>query len=103
MKHTDQTIEAEIVEIDGLPVVPRAVREEKTPEGWLDWRSLQGRVMKLDSRWWPLWLVLGATALVLVVAIGMCAAVMFALYLIVKFSLMALASVLFPPAQPHRR
>ncbi len=103
MSESDQVIEAEVVEIDGLPVTPRAVQEEKTRENWRDWRGFQGRVMKLDSRWWPLWLLLGAVVLVLVVAIGMCVAVLFAFYLVVKYCLLALGSLLLPPAQPQRR
>ena len=103
MRESDQVIEAEVVEIDGLPVAPRAVHEEKSRDTWRNWRGLQGRVMKLDSRWWPLWLLLGAVVLVLVVAIGMCVAVLFAFYLVVKYCLLALGSLLLPPAQPQRR
>ena len=63
-------IEVEVVEIDGvLPPAPRAAAEARGD--WQDWRSWHGRVRRLDSRWWPLWVVLGIIAVALLVTVGL--------------------------------
>ena len=55
-----QAIEVEVVEIDGLAPAPRAepVPETQARPEWQDWQKWQGRMLKLVSRWWPLWVVL---------------------------------------------
>lgn len=66
-------IEVEVVEIDGItPAAPQASAEEKPqPRGdWQDWRQWQGRVTRLDSRWWPVWVFLGVIALALALTVG---------------------------------
>jgi hypothetical protein len=93
----EETIEVEVVEIDGVAVEPRPVRRE-TPDarGGIDWSVWQGRVKRLDARWWPLWLVLGFIALVVVVAVGMCAAVVIVTWRIFKAILRGFGSLLSP-------
>ena len=72
-------IEAEVLEIDG--VAPQAhPPEEPTPGGnWQDWRHWQGRARQLDSRWWPLWVVLGIIAVTLLLTVGLVLGVIFLL------------------------
>lgn len=71
-----QEIEVEVVEIDGAaPVVtrdPEPVRGERR-----DWRQWQGRVRRLDSRWWPLWVILGIIAIALALTVGVVVGVIF--------------------------
>ena len=66
-------IEVEVVEIDGVtPPAPQARAEESARQGgdWQDWRQWPGRVTRLDSRWWPLWVFLGIIALALALTVG---------------------------------
>lgn len=104
MSGSEQTIEAEVVEIDGVAVVPKPVREESAKGApWVRWGSLQGQVKRLDMRWWPLWLVLGFVALVVLVAAGMVAAVVFVTYWMIKGLLTGIAKLLFPSEGLQRR
>lgn len=102
MSGNEPTIEAEVVEIDGIAVEPRPVREEKGAD-WKGWSSWQGRVKRLDARWWPLWAVLGFIALVIAVAVGMCVAVVFVAYRIFKAIFNGLANLLFPSQELRGR
>ena len=93
----EQTIEVEVVEIDGIAVEPRPVRgETQNKRGRIDWTQWQGRVKRLDARWWPLWLALGFVVLVLAVAVGMCLAVVFVAWRIFKGLLNGIASLFRP-------
>ena len=97
MGGNDQIIEAEVVEIDGVAVEPRpARREAPRTRGRVDWTTWQGRVKRLDARWWPLWLVLGAIVLAIAVAVGMCFAVVFVAWRIFKGLLNGIASLFSP-------
>ena len=95
MGGNEPIIEAEVVEIDGIAVEPRPVRRE-TPDtrGRIDWSAWQGRVKRLDARWWPLWLVLGCIVLVVAVAVGMCVAVIYLAWRIFKSILQGFVSLL---------
>jgi hypothetical protein len=77
MTQQDKEIEVEVVEIDGVtPASGRKIRAadavdaETGNDEWRDWRHWQGRVRRLDSRWWPLWLILGVLALGLLATVG---------------------------------
>jgi hypothetical protein len=73
-------IEVEVVEIDGVaPAVTQAKTGEPAQQrgDWQDWRKWQGRVRKLDSRWWPLWVFLGVIAVALVLTVGLVIGVIF--------------------------
>lgn len=105
MNPEKQTIEAEVVEIDGIAVEPQPAG--KAPETqrarWNNWGHWQGRIKTLDARWWPLWAVLGFIALVLLVAIGMCAAVLAVTYWIFKSILIGIVSLIAPSRELQRR
>jgi hypothetical protein len=104
MSGSEPTIEAEVVEIDGVAVEPKPVREPSAKGApWVQWGSLQGQVKRLDMRWWPLWLVLGFFALVVAVAVGMVVAVVFVAYRISKGLLSGIANLLFPSQEMQRR
>jgi hypothetical protein len=79
MNRETTEIEVEVVEVDGVaPVVTRPPQDHSHPRGTRpDWRGWQGRVRTLDSRWWPLWVVLGIVALVLLLTLGLVFAVVF--------------------------
>ena len=81
MPNKDATeIEVEVVEIDGVtPVVAREDGAEEAPRQ--DWRQWQGRVSRLDARWWPLWVLLGIVAVVLCLTLGLVVA---AVYVVVR-------------------
>lgn len=104
MASNKPTIEAEVVEIDGISVEPKPVRHE-SPEGnpWIQWGTWQGQMKRLDMRWWPLWAVLGFIALVVAVAVGMVAAVLFITFRIFAGLLNGMAHLLFPSQELQRR
>lgn len=58
-----ETLEAEIIEIDGRP----PPRSEPEPRGFHD---AMPRVLRFDRRWWPLWILLGGLLLVAVIVGG---------------------------------
>lgn len=60
------TLEAEVLEIDGSP--PPAPR---VPESEPAWKSMRGRVLRLDRRWWPLWVILGLIAFASLAVFGL--------------------------------
>jgi hypothetical protein len=60
------TIEAEVLEIDGSP--PPA---HQVPEPEPAWKSMKGRVLQLDRRWWPLWVILGLVVFAFVAVFGL--------------------------------
>lgn len=94
----EETIEVEVIEIDGVAVEPRSLRREKPDtHGRIDWSTWQRRVRRLDSRWWPLWLVLGFMALVVAVGVGICVAVVFVTWRILKALITGLADLFNPP------
>lgn len=72
-------IEVEVVEIDGIaPVVPEPRGGKTEPRNdWRDWRQWQGKVRRLDSRWWPLWGFLGIIALGFLLTVSLLVAVVF--------------------------
>lgn len=97
MSGSEQTIEAEVVEIDGIAVEPKPVREDSAKGApWARWGNWQGQVKRLDLRWWPLWVVLGIIALVVFVAVGMVVAVLFVAFRIIAGLSNRFANMLFP-------
>lgn len=59
----------EVLEVDGAAPAPRPV-PVPDPGPQRSWQTWQGRVRKLDARWWPLWIVLGVIALFLILTVG---------------------------------
>ncbi|MGJ8643623.1 MAG: hypothetical protein ACSHX9_09465 [Luteolibacter sp.] len=97
MNGNEPTIEAEVVEIDGIAVEPKPVREESGKGApWAQWGNWQGQAKRLDARWWPLWAVLGFIALVLLVAVGMVALVLYVSWRIVVGLVNAVFSIFLP-------
>lgn len=65
------TIEAEVLEIDGSPPPAPDPKGARSAQGaGMPWDSLRGKVLTLDRRWWPLWVLLGLVALALVLTVG---------------------------------
>ncbi len=86
MTQEPQAIEVEVVAIDGAtPPARTGTREDPPPRRpGNDWQHWQGRVRQLDSRWWPLWAVLGAVAVVLVLTVGVFLGVLFLIFRIIS-------------------
>lgn len=103
MSQAEQTIEAEVVEIDGVAVEPRPAPKQAKNWNSKNWATWQVRVKKLDARWWPLWLVLGFVVLVFVVAVGMCAAVVWITYRLIMGTAAGFLSLFVPNRQLQRR
>lgn len=91
MKNEPQSIEVEVVEIDGAVPTAKFEAREETPAGkqWQDW---QGRIRSLDSRWWPLWVLLGVIAIGLLLTVGLVIGVI----LVILRILNAIGRALFP-------
>lgn len=104
MSGNKPTIEAEVVEIDGIAVVPMPVRDDSAKGApWARWGTFQGQVKRLDMRWWPLWLVLGFFALIVIVAVGMVAAVAVVTFRIIAGLLNGMANLFSPSHDLQRR
>ena len=88
-------IEVEVLEIDGAtPVITRPEPDEqdrRPHHDWQDWRQWQGRVSRLDGRWWPLWVFLGIIALGLFLTLGLAFAIVF---VIIRFCLKIIRAIL---------
>lgn len=69
-------IEVEVVEVENT--VPPAGREASRPVppggGWRHWH---GRIRRIDTRWWPLWVIPG------IIVLGMAAVVVAVIGLVV--------------------
>ena len=66
-----ETIEAEVIEIDGI--VPPKHSETEADAGSSSGRaarSMRGAGFNLDRRWWPLWVLLGVLAVILLLTVG---------------------------------
>ena len=78
------TVEVEVTEIDGVThQAKEPERERKSsekPKGWAEW---SGRVRTLDSRWWPLWLLLGIIGVVLALTVGLVLAAIYLMFRLV--------------------
>lgn len=72
-----ETLEAEVIEIDGKRP---PFSKERTSKSRIPWSQFSRRVMRFDRRWWPLWLILGSILLAVVLTAG---AVLGACYLLV--------------------
>lgn len=69
-------IEVEVLEIDGHtpPTTSPAPEPEPSHPAWQTW---QGRVRRLDARWWPLWVILGVVGVALLFTVGIVFGVIF--------------------------
>ncbi len=80
MTNEPQAIEVEVVEIDGVAPVVKPESQEQPPRQRQDWQHWQGRIRKLDSRWWPLWVVLGVIAVGLLLTVGLVVGIVFVIF-----------------------
>jgi sensor domain CHASE-containing protein len=84
MTTPSQAIEVEVIEIDGAAPPEKFETSENSPprSSWqTEW---QGRVRKLDSRWWPLWVLLGTVAVVLLLTVGLVLGIIFVIFRILR-------------------
>lgn len=89
MTTESQAIEVEVVEIDRTtPPAKFDRREDRPPRR--PWQNWQGQVRTLDSRWWPLWLVLGAIAILLMLTVGLFLGIIFLIFRILRGILRAI-------------
>ncbi len=70
MTNEFQTIEVEVVEIDGAAPAAKFQSSEETQPRRKDWRIWKNRIRQLDSRWWPLWVIVAITGVLLLVTVG---------------------------------
>ena len=89
MTNESQAIEVEVLEIDGAVPAVRAETQSE-PQSQQPWRNWQGRVRQLDGRWWPLWVFLGAIAVVLLLTVGLVLGMVFLIFRIVSGILRAI-------------
>lgn len=61
-----ETLEAEVIEVDGKP----PPRPERNPEPEVRGWGGMPRTIRLDRRWWPLWILLGGLLLIAGVVFG---------------------------------
>jgi hypothetical protein len=63
-------IEVEVLEIDGqTPPQSSPVPEPEAQQA--PWQTWQGRVRRLDARWWPVWVILGILGVALLLTVGL--------------------------------
>jgi hypothetical protein len=75
-----QSIEVEVVEIDGgMPPATVSGWDDSLPSQ-PDSVCWQGVVRTLDRRWWPLWIFLGIGVVSLLVAVGLLLALLFMIF-----------------------
>ncbi len=107
-----ETIEAEVLEIDGLAPPPATARGPDTglrsadfnpfadrdesaardPSGRPAWQSWQGNIRTVSPLWWPLLLIAGAVLLFLLLTVGLVLGVLFLIIRTISRLLRALFS-----------
>ena len=80
MINEPQAIEVEVVAIDGAAPPARVEPREAAPRQWQDRQNWQGQIRKLDSRWWPLWVLLGVVAVGLLMTVGLVIGIVFVIF-----------------------
>lgn len=76
MKHEPQEIEVEVVEtIDSVPARVHTAEQQtesrwRDESDWRDWSQWQGRMRRINLRWWPLWSILALLLLVPLLVLG---------------------------------
>jgi hypothetical protein len=83
MTETSQAIEVEVLEVDGISPARKFNSPDPAPSStpWIHWQS---RVGKLNRRWWPLWIFLGAILLVLMLTVGVVIGVVVLIFKILR-------------------
>jgi len=104
MTQQSTEIEVEVVEIDGVAPVVTPARDPspvRVRGEWHAWRHWQGRVSRLDSRWWPLWVILGIIALGLFLTVGLVIGVIFLIVRLCLNLIRTLLALIVPRHPPH--
>jgi hypothetical protein len=72
MTQETREIEVEVVEVENTVPATRVEPAPESPPGgdWREWRQWQGRVRRIDTRWWPLWVIPGIIVLGLAAVAG---------------------------------
>ncbi len=83
MAAVPETIEAEIIEIDGAPP-PEQPPQSRAEGAGPDWSSWKTRVLTLDRRWWPLWVMLGILLLGAFLVLGVVAGVVLIVFRLMR-------------------
>lgn len=80
MTQESQTIEVEVVASESsIPSTQPEIPEDPTyrrPQ----WKNWPGQVRQLNSRWWPLWILLGIIGIGLLLTIGVVFALIFLIF-----------------------
>jgi hypothetical protein len=85
MTTPSQAIEVEVVEIDGTAPPAKFEKAAEPSAARQSWQmNWQGRVRKLDSRWWPLWVLLGTVAVALLLTVGLVLGIVFVIFRILR-------------------
>lgn len=75
-------IEVEVVEIDGHPTEPKPqANTAPQPSPTPDWKQILWRLPKL---WWPLKILLGILAVVLLLTVGLVAGLIYLAYRLIR-------------------
>ena len=101
------TIDVDVTEIDGVthdagaPHGDDARRASgagpRGPAPGQGWRTeWAGRVRTLDSRWWPLWVLLGIVAVLLALTVGLVFAVIYLIFRIILITIRWLVAFIAP-------
>lgn len=77
MNYEPQTVEVEVLAIDGVTPVTRSAQDRTSAPGPPWQQDIRSRILRLDSRWWPLWVVLGAIAVFLLLTVGVVVGVVY--------------------------
>lgn len=104
MADREDAIEVEVIAIDGQAppnreALPPSGEGRTMDAGWQAWqRQFGGRIRALDTRWWPLWILLGILAGAVVLTLGVVLGVLYLIFRIVRAVLVALLAPLLPPS-----
>ena len=96
MSREAQSIEVEVVEIDGATQPATSTRQKPAPPP-RQWQNLHGRIRMLNNRWWPLWVILGLVVFAFVAVFGL----IFGVFLIVAKVIGAILRFLFGSSSPR--
>lgn len=78
-----QTIEVEVVEIDGATPSAKFPPRERLPlpsPNWLKWLKRLSWIRQLDRRWWPLWAILATVGVFLLLTVGIVVGVILVIF-----------------------
>ncbi|MEM1085959.1 MAG: hypothetical protein AAGI48_17755 [Verrucomicrobiota bacterium] len=84
-----ETIEAEVIEIDGV-APPKGDGGETEASGERRGSRVRIPEIRLDRRWWPLWLVLGVLAVALAATVGVVFGAIYLVYSLIRGLIRAL-------------